>query len=255
MKYCGFLYQQELKKMLRGKYILVYVVVIFLNVISVIADYRDRIHSEMFLGNVHVAGEGLKYLFRHEYGNYGVMVLCLIPAMLIAGPVFSDEYENNMIDQIRTTQNGRKLDVWMRIVMVNTIQLLWMLIMTLTSIIFSFSLFDIGLNGITMYASAILKAAINIILGNFFMTNLFLLSSVVAKNTITSLVICFVVIIAPLFIEKEYLWMQFLPIIGMQAENFIVLSIFDAIIIEIFYFLGGVISILLCLYLNDKNYI
>lgn len=240
MKQVWFLLEEELKKVFRGKYIYVFIVVFILDIISFVSEYIDRVRSTLYGTGVHVSGQGMEYLVNHEFGNFGVLVLYLLPLLLIASPVFADEVTSKMLSQIRVTKNGRKSDAIVKSVMILVIQIIWIIIFSIFSVILAFTLFDVSILNVIGYISEIQKCIINIALGCFCMANGFFVISYRMKNTVNAMAVGFATIVMPMFIEVDILWTHFFPIIGMQAECLQKRSETENLMVWIFYVCAGI---------------
>lgn len=218
MKQVGFLVGEELKKILRSRYLYVFVIVFILDIVAFISEYSDRSRSTLYSTGVQVAGQGMSYLVNHEFGSFGVLVIYLLPLLFIASPIFSDEAANKILSQIRVTKNGRTMDTIVKVSLVLIIQLCWITICSMMSTVAAFYLFDVDISAVGAFGSGIVKCIINIVLGCFCMANIFLLISSKMKNTVSAMVAGFAIIVMPMFIEVDKLWTHLLPIIGMQAE-------------------------------------
>lgn len=241
MKKVLFLFEEEFKKILRSRYLYVFVVVFIMDIIAWISEYSDRARSTLYSTDVHVAGQGMKYLVNHEFGNFGIFVLYLLPLLLIASPIFSDESDNKILSQIRVTQNGRIIDTIVKSILILVIQLIWIIIFSIFSIVIGFSLFDLGISGVDAYIVEILKRIVNIALGCFCMANVFLFISSGMKNTVSAMAVGFATIVIPMFVETNKLWAHVFPVIGMQAECLQERSGGENLLIWIFYVCVGIL--------------
>lgn len=245
MKQLSFLFCEELKKVLRSRYIYTFALVIVLDMIAFASEYTDRLRSVLYNTGVHVRGQGSAYLFKHEYGPFGVLVLYLIPILILTAPVFSDEYINKMADQIRVTENGRSKSTIVKIFIVITFALCWIVFLAFFSSVMSFAFFDTGVSALDEEIITIGKEAINVFLGCYMMGNLFLLFSTLCRNTVGAVTAGFVAIILPMFIESEKKIIHLFPIIGMQAESLLGRSFIENSLIWSFYAVAGSVLFLL----------
>lgn len=252
MKQMIFLFGEELKKLFRSRYLYVFVAVSVLDLAAWAAEYSDRSRSVLYSAGVHVSGQGMEYLLNHEFGNFGVLVIYLLPLLLIAAPVFSDESTNKILPQILVTKNGRTMDVIVKTALVLLLQLIWTIVFSMVSAAVVFSLFDMGISGIGVHMGKIFKCVLNIWLGSFCLASVFLFVSSVMKNTISAMGAGFAVIIMPLFIESDQIWAQMFPTIGMQAECLLQRSNSANLLIWSFYVCVGILFIWLNL-LSQKN--
>lgn len=218
MKQVIFLLEEEWKKIFRSRYLFVFLVVFILDIVAWVAEYSDRLRSTLYSTGVQVAGQGMEYLINHELGSFGVLVIFLLPLLLVAAPIFSDETANKMLWQIRVTQNGRIPDAIVKSILILMIQFLWIIVFSIFSIVIAFSCFDMGISSVGTHISEIGKCVVNVALGCFCMANVFLFASTVTKNTISAMAAGFATIVIPMFLESNELWVHTFPIIGMQAE-------------------------------------
>lgn len=245
-----FLLKEETKKIFKSKYFLIYFLVILLDIVAFISEYSDRSRSSLYSTGVHVSGQGINYLISHEYGSFGVFVLFLLPLVFTAAPMFADEYDNRMIDLIKVTVNGRMKDTVVKTIIVLIIHLVWTIMISLVSVVLSFILFDKGVIMIKGNLLQILSFIINIWLGSFFMSSLFLLISSCLRSTIRALTMGIATIILPMFVESEKLWVQLFPVFGMQAECLMKRSVRENSLIFLFYTFAGVALLVGNIYYN-----
>ncbi len=241
MKQVVFLLEEELKKILRSRYLYVFVVVFILDIIAMISEYSDRSRSTLYSTGIHVAGQGMACLVDREFGNFGVFVIYLLPLLFIASPIFADESANKILSQIRVTQNGRTMDTIVKSLLILLIQLIWIIFFSIFSIVAGFSLFDVSISGVRVYISEILKCIINITFGCFCMANIFLFISAGMKSTVSAVAAGFATIVIPMFIEVDKLWTHIFPIIGMQAECLQKRSTIENLLIWSFYICTGIL--------------
>ncbi len=235
----SFLMVEEIKKIFRAKYFSVYIVVLLLDIVAFISEYSDRSRSVLYSTGVRISGQGMMYLLSHEFGSFGVLILYLLPVLFISAPVFSDESENKILDQIRVTENGRRVDVILKTRIIFIIQLVWLIFLSFFSTILSFVLFDNGIIGIRTNIIQIIRCMINIYLGGFCISSLLLFMSSCLKSTVASMAVGFALIIFPMFVKTENIWGQFFPVFGMQAENLIKRSVIENIVVYGFYIICG----------------
>ncbi len=241
MKQIGFLAGEELKKIIRSRYLYVFVIVSILDIVAFISEYIDRSRSTLYSTGVQVPGQGISYLVNHEFGSFGVLVIYLLPLLFIASPIFSDEVVNKMVSQIRVTPNGRTLDTIVKSVLVLMIQLIWIMVCSILSTIAAFSMFDVGVSAVGNYIPEIVNCIINIALGCFGMDNIFLFVSSKMQNTVSAMAAGFATIVMPMFIEVDKLWTHLFPIIGMQAECLQKRSVEENLFVWSIYALTGII--------------
>lgn len=251
MRKVVFLIEEELKKILRSRYLYVFVVVFVLDIIALLSEYSDRLRSTLYSSGVHVAGQGMSYLVKHEFGNFGVLVIYLLPLLFIAAPIFADESENKILSQIRVTQNGRMVDSIVKTTLVLGIQFIWMIVFTIFSVVASFGAFDVSIASVGVHISEILKCIINLMLGCFCMCNIFLFISAWMKKTVSAMGTGFAIIVIPMFIETEKLWTHVFPIIGMQAECLQIRSNVENLYVWSAYFFIGMVFLSVNL-INNK---
>ena len=241
MKQVVFLAGEELRKILRSRYLYVFIIVFILDIVAFISEYIDRSRSTLYSTGVQVAGQGMSYLVKHEFGSFGVLVIYLLPLLFIASPIFSDESANKMLSQIRVTKNGRTIDTIVKSSLVLMIQLLWITVCSILSTVAAFSLFDVSISAVGNYVPGIGKCIINIALGCFGMANIFLFVSSKMQNTVSAMAAGFATIVIPMFIEVDKLWTHLFPIIGMQAECLQKRSTIDNLFVWSIYAFTGII--------------
>lgn len=245
-----FLLREETKKIFRSRYLFIYLLVLLLDIGTFISEYSDRSRSVLYSTGVHVDGQGLKYLTSHEYGSFGVLVLFLLPLLFTSAPIFSDEAENNMVSQIKVTVNGRIVDTIIKTIIVLMIHFVWTIIISVVSVILSFTLFDKGIILNKDNISQILSCMLNIWAGSFFMACFFLLISSCLKRTVEALSVGIASIFLPMFAESEKILTQLFPVFGMQAECLIKRSVQENIFVFSFYIITGTALLLGNLYYN-----
>lgn len=216
-----FLFEKEFKKVVLNKSFLVFIAAFLLNVISLIAEYIDRSKSVMFHAGVHMKGEGIEFFLKNQIGNFGVLVLYLCPLLLISSPLFSNEYKQNMVAQILVTKYGRSKDVVIKILCTMFISFLWIVTCYCSSLILSYTFFDTGFSMDRETVSILIHCFINMTLGCFLMNAIFIFVSTMMKSNISATLLNFVLIIMPMYITSSNRVVNLIPIIGMEANNYL----------------------------------
>lgn len=216
-----FLFTKEFKKIICNKGMFVFPVAFILNIINLLSEYIDRSKSVMFSNGVHVEGKGLEYFLDNQNGNFGVFVLYLLTLMLFTSSLFSDEYRQNMVASILVTKLGRTKDAAVKVLCNFIITVAWVLLCYGSSVILSYKFFDIGIIIRREDAPSLIRCCINIILGSFLMVEIFAFVSSLVKSNISAVVINFVILVIPMYITSSSKLVRLIPIIGMQAKNYL----------------------------------
>ncbi|MCR5719395.1 MAG: hypothetical protein K6F84_02420, partial [Lachnospiraceae bacterium] len=217
------------------------------NMLAAISEYSDRSRSVYFSSGIHMRGQGITYFLNHEFGDFGVLIMYLVPLLFLTAPIFADEYVCDMYKIVDTTVNGRYVDVFIKMVLVILVEISWLVFHSIIFCVIDFCLFDNGISSISANISQIARAAINIGLGSFCMENIFMFISSCVKNTVTAFGLGMALIVLPMFVESGKIWIQYFPSIGMQAECMLQRSKKDNGIIWIFYVLMGLLFFFLIL--------
>lgn len=242
MKQYGFILIEELKKIYKNKFIIIYGCILVLNIIGICSEFYDRVHSTYYgeIG-VHIRGQALEFLTKYEFGYSGQFLFYLLPVLFIAAPVFADEYSNGMYKNIRVSKNGRIFTTIAKINAVILCQILWCILVTMLTSLVSYILLDTGIGVFAEDIGIIFTYMINTLLGMFFVSELFLLISSVVKNNIVALGVGFAVLLVQVLVEVKSIYRHLIPVIGMAACSLSERTVGETFMVWVFYIMGGII--------------
>ena len=244
MRPMRFLFEKELKKFVLNKSFFVFIAVFLLNILSLTGEYIDRSKSVMFHTGVHMNGEGIAFFLNNQIGSFGVLVLYLCPLLFFSSPLFSYEYKQNMVAQILVTKYGRSIDVAIKILCNIFISFVWIVLCYCSSLALSFAFFDTGFSMDRENVSILVRCFMNTTLGCFLMNAVFIFVSTMMKSNISATLLNFALVIMPMYITSSNKVVNFIPIIGMEANNYLENSSVY-VSVWIFYVIAGIAFLIL----------
>lgn len=179
--------------------------------------------------------EGTMYVMRKVlYG--GMSLYQAVLAIIVVAPIFSQEYDSNMYDTIKTVKYGHRFIVKTKLKVAFAIMLAYSLIYNgFTYIFFNFVLRWSIIPCINEYWK---KGIVSQIFGNLAIVGMCCFISVMTKNVFSSVTVSALVIFLPIFIPGDAIqqYLKYFPIWSIQLETyedikkFIVIPIIDILI-------------------------